>query len=298
MRVLLIDVDSRIPNLALMKLSACHKQKGDEVGFDIQDPELVYISCIFSKNASRARGIATFYPDAEVIIGGSGISLERNLPDQVELIKPDYDLYKSAYSQGYTSRGCPRDCGFCIVPQKEGAIRTVQYPGEFHDDRFDTCMIMDNNLFATPNSWQDRVFNWFIENDVKMLAPQGWDIRLLTSHRSRMLWMVKWGTRNMLHFAWDNPSDEERVVRGVDILKSESYFDLKHEVTFYVLAGYNTTFEQDVYRCEKLRDMGIQAYLMRYRRTPDLNALARWTAKPALYWSFPFGEYTRKKVKT
>jgi hypothetical protein len=50
MEVLLIDVDSKIPNLALMKISAYHKQRGDEVGFDIDDPDVIYASVIFEKN--------------------------------------------------------------------------------------------------------------------------------------------------------------------------------------------------------------------------------------------------------
>ncbi len=37
-RILLIDMDSVTPNLALMKLSAYHHQRGDEVGFTTRDP--------------------------------------------------------------------------------------------------------------------------------------------------------------------------------------------------------------------------------------------------------------------
>jgi len=40
MRVKLVDVDSEIPNLALMKISAYHKERGNEVGFGIGDPSL------------------------------------------------------------------------------------------------------------------------------------------------------------------------------------------------------------------------------------------------------------------
>ena len=72
MRVQLVDIDSRIPNLALMQISAYHKQLGDVVGFDVAHPDLVYVSCIFSKNAGQARGVAGFYPNSHVIFGGSG----------------------------------------------------------------------------------------------------------------------------------------------------------------------------------------------------------------------------------
>ena len=63
-RILLVDVDSKIPNLALMKISAWHKSQGDETGFAIGNPDKVYISCVFKKNAGQAKGIAKYYPDA------------------------------------------------------------------------------------------------------------------------------------------------------------------------------------------------------------------------------------------
>ena len=51
MRIRLINIDSIIPNLALMQLSTYHKSLGDEVGFDVNNPERVYVSCLFQKNA-------------------------------------------------------------------------------------------------------------------------------------------------------------------------------------------------------------------------------------------------------
>lgn len=291
MNVLLVNIDSnKIPPLPLLKLSTWYKQRGDNVGFDIQNPDRVYISCIFTKNAEQARGVAMYYPDAEIDIGGSGINLKKELPQEIELIKPDYDLCPSTYSQGFTTRGCIRNCGFCIVPEKEGVIREVQHPQEFHDPRFDTCMIMDNNLFAAPNEWQFEVFSWFIENKIKMLSPQGWDIRLLTKERAEFLKSVKHAGN--IHFAWDNLKDEKIIERGIRILK-DTGFNLRHDIQFYVLSGYNTTFEQDLYRCEKLKELGTNAFVMPYRKTPQINALARWANKKWLFWSIPFSEYKR-----
>ena len=51
MDVCLIDVDSKIPNLALMRASTYHKQRGDNVklGYEplLDHPELCYASKIF-----------------------------------------------------------------------------------------------------------------------------------------------------------------------------------------------------------------------------------------------------------
>ena len=50
-RVCLIDVDSKIPNVALMKVSAWHKVNGDEVklGYDplLDRPDICYASKMF-----------------------------------------------------------------------------------------------------------------------------------------------------------------------------------------------------------------------------------------------------------
>ena len=318
-QVLLVDIDSKIPNLALCQISAWHKQQGDIVGFDIQNPDKVYISCIFTKNAEQARGVATYYPNAEIDIGGTGISLKKELPDEMRWIKPDYDLYPSTYSQGFTTRGCIRKCPFCVVPEKEGKIHEAQHPKDFYDPRFDTCMIMDNNLFAAPPKWQWEVFKWFHDTKTKMLSPQGWDIRLLTEERAGFLKLVRHAGN--IHFAWDNLSDEDAVKRGIELLK-ERGFNLKHDIQFYVLTGfdheleellaiksqnrtpnqnerieeiYGRLFSEALYRCEKLKEWGTNAFVMPYRKTPQINALARWANKKWLYWSIPFEKYSRRK---
>jgi len=296
-KVLLVDVDSKIPNLALMKISAWHKVQGNEVGFNIENPDRVYISCIFPKNKSQAKGIAAFYPNAEIDIGGSGVDLKKVLPKETELIKPDYDLYPSTYSQGYTTRGCIRKCEFCFVPEKEGKIREVQHPSEFHDDRFDTCMIMDNNLFAAKEYWQRDVYKWFIDNKIKMLSPQGWDARLLNKWNWSILSQIKHA--GSIHFAWDNIDDEKYIEKAIKLLKQEgvSARDLRAKISFYVLAGFKSTFEDALYRCERLKELGTQSFVMPYhKKDKRINDLARWANRPWLYWSMPFSEYKKGKI--
>ena len=123
MRVGLIDVDShKFPNLCLMKLSEYHTRRGDRVEW--WDPakqyDLVYKSRVFTD---------TYFKDTiqvsnadKVIRGGTGYGPGENLPHEIEHIRPDYFLYPrflgTAY--GFLSRGCPRNCGFCIVSGKEG----------------------------------------------------------------------------------------------------------------------------------------------------------------------------------
>lgn len=125
MKVGLIDVDGHnFPNLPLMKISAYHKARGDSVEWyePLFSGELdrVYMSKVF-----------TFTPDyqycinaKEIIKGGTGYNYPDGgepLPEEIEHIYPDYGLYgitNEAY--GFLTRGCPRNCQFCIVGKKEG----------------------------------------------------------------------------------------------------------------------------------------------------------------------------------
>lgn len=284
---MLVDVDSKIPNLALMKISAWHKAGGDDVGFCIENPDKVYISCVFTKNAGQARGVAKFYPNAELSIGGSGINLKNTLEEKIEFIKPDYDLYPSEYSQGFTTRGCIRKCPFCVVPQKEGHIKIHQHPSEFHDDRFNTCMIMDNNLLGAKKDWVRSVFAWFREAGIKML-DHGFDARLLNEEYAGLLKDIK--HPKGIKFAWDNIKDESYVIRAINLLK-DAGFKQTRNISFYVLAGYDSGFDDALYRCNRLKEMGVNAFVMPYhKKDKRINRLANWANRRWAYWSGPFSE--------
>lgn len=108
MRVAFVDVDSKKPNLALMKLSHYHKAKGDKVGWynpiqPDETPDIIYASKVFS-----------FTPDYQyfpaggaipIIKGGTGYDLTTKLPPEIECLCPDYDLYRNEYAMGFTHRG-------------------------------------------------------------------------------------------------------------------------------------------------------------------------------------------------
>ena len=153
MKVLLMDLDVTkrrrlFPNLALMKLSAYHKAKGDDVflNFPLCRPDASYASCVFTWHSKRARHL-----DPGVKIAGSGVDLETKLPDEIEHIKPDYDLYPGVeVSVGFTSRGCIRGCPWCIVPEKEGWISSAASIYEFWDQRHRKILLLDNNFLASP----------------------------------------------------------------------------------------------------------------------------------------------------
>jgi len=139
MKVGLIRVDGKFPNLALMKLSSWHKKRGDDVvliDFSDMDLDRIYASNVF--------------------IGGPGYDLKAKLPDEIEHCKPDYDLFATDFSIGFTSRGCIRNCKFCIVRAKEGHIREHADLEEFVDDRYEKVILMDNSFLASPK-WKEKL---------------------------------------------------------------------------------------------------------------------------------------------
>src|SRR5437773_5779459 len=113
-RVALFDIDSRIPNLALMKLSAYYKTRGCEVVLARKpvriETDKYFASTVFFRASSRKRieALQALYGE-RIDIGGSGTHLGKRLPAQSEMCFPDYGLYShSSYAMGFLTRGCRR----------------------------------------------------------------------------------------------------------------------------------------------------------------------------------------------
>jgi len=296
MRALLIDADrnisrsnghirSKLPNLALMQLSTWLKQNGRETALNIEDPDEVWVSCVFKENADQARGIRLYYPDAEFHLGGSGVNWNW-LPEEAQKAKPDYDLYpKMGYSMGFTTRGCIRKCPFCIVPEKEGKHQIWQHPKEFYRGS-GTIMLLDNSWTAN-HDWFMETSQWLIDNGVQTRVPQGVDVRIMNPEAARQLKKIK--KRGVIHLAWDVMKDEDQVYRGMMAMK-DAGIRLKEWVSVYVLVGYNTTVEEDKYRCRRIKEWGSTAFAMPYISTKWTRRLVKW-CRPEIFWSCDINEY-------
>lgn len=281
-----------------MKLSAWHKDHGDHVMLNNFDtyPDKVYVSVTFTKNEEKARSIEWMF-DCPVEFGGCGYSLHKRLPEDVEHICPDYDLYGIDYSMGFTSRGCVRNCGFCIVPEKEGKIHDHAHLDEFL--MHDKLVLLDNSFLQSP-LWEKNLQRC-IDDNIKLNICQGIDVRLLNEQQARMLAEAKLYNHNFtskaLHFAWDFPQHEAQVRRGIELLLSAGI--RPQYCVCYVLVGYNTTHDEDLHRVHTLwNDYGVLPFVMRYNERRDdkvLNDLARWCNNRWLFKSCTFDEYRKGK---
>jgi hypothetical protein len=305
MRVRLVDIDSTIPNLALMKLSAWHKAQGDTVGLNLSDPDVTYGSCVFSWNSRKA----------EIVkgeVGGTGVDIKKVLPTEVEAMRPDYSLYAERFPTwrgvglGFITRGCARKCAFCLVPPKEGSIRTVgNFSGLMNPDwQRDKhrrmygpfIVLLDNNLLASPDAMD--ILGEIADTKWDVCFSQGLDIRLVTPEIANALSRVKfWNTKHSgqnLTFAFDDVRIESAFRRGVSTLL-EAGIKAWH-LQFFVLCGFNSTFEEDLYRIEVIRSLGAHPFAMVYRdpatgaRDTKLRHFARWVNK-RLYKVCPWDKY-------
>jgi hypothetical protein len=98
------------------------------------------------------------------------------------------------------------------------------------------------------------------------------------------------GKRKMVHFAWDRIFDEKLIDKGIkrcldNGLKAD-------QMSFYVLIGYDTTPEEDMYRVMKLRKYGCNPYVMPYNKE-DLyqKRFARWVNHKAIFKSVKWENY-------
>lgn len=284
MRVLLIDADGKLPNLALMKISSWHKGQGDEVFLNsCGRADKVYISTLFTWNKTKVERLLEVYPQAD--IGGTGWDIQKSLSKEVETCKPDYDLYtikdilpriKGGIAKkeskikkaetivnagiGFTSRGCIRNCGFCFVPPKEGPFHQVAQISELINPKSNVLVLLDNNLTADPDVL-DKLKE-IKERDLIVDISQGIDVRLLTPEISKALSEVK--HLRSIHYAWDLMKFEYQVLDGIKML-AQHVKKWKHMC--FILTGFNTTFEEDMYRFIRLNEMGVRPYVMPYNKS-------------------------------
>jgi hypothetical protein len=329
MRIGIIDAEiigkkkHRFPNLACMKISAYHKQKGSNVKLlldydDIPEYDKVYISKVFTD---------TPVPDGvlglpNVQYGGTGFFYDKAepLPYEIEHIMPDYHLYDeyvkyavevkkmsvndakyyTDYSIGYTTRGCIRGCSFCVNQNSKGcALHSAV--SEFLDKDRPYIFVLDDNVLACKD-WKS-VFKELNATGKRFRFHQGMDERLLTDEKCEVIFNSKWIGDYI--FAFDNYKDKDIIIQKLKLLKKHTNKICK----FYCFCGYNhdsETYDNEFWvkdleelfkRIEILMEYKQLPYIMRhenYNNSPYRGmyiTIARWCNQPSFYKKQSLREY-------
>lgn len=292
MRVALHDSDNTgFPNYALMKISAWHKAQGDSVEW--WNPLLIYDKVYSSK-------VFTFTPEnpylpKDTIKGGTGYGSLFKLKPEIDDMFPDYSIYpKCDYAIGYLTRGCIRNCPWCIVPKKEGAIHSYRTWQEIKRPDSKKIVFMDNNVLACEHGINQ--IKGMVQQDIRIDFNQGLDARLIDNDTAALLAMVKW--IRFIRMSCDTDAMLDTVLNAVGRLKW-------HGVKPYRIFVY--LLVQDVESAERraiaLRDAGVEPFAQPYRDfttnaepARELKDFARWVNDKAIFKTVPtFDEYKGRK---
>ena len=318
-KVAIIDADlvgkkkHRFPNLVSMKLSGYYKELGNDVELkldyeDLQLYDKVFISKVFTDTPIDESVLNL--PNVEY--GGTGFFYDKapKLPYEGEHHMSDYHLYDEwvqqrldkggnrndfkyylDYSIGFVTRGCFRQCQFCV--NKNYKKVEVHSPlDEFVDYSRKKICLLDDNFFGCP-SWKD-ILSQLQATGKPFQFKQGLDERLLTDEKCEMLFKSKYDGDYI--FAFDNVADYELIERKLQLLRkyTEKY------PKFYVFCGFDRDdkwddefWKQDIFdmfkRIELLMRYHCLPYIMRFNRYLEspyqgvYKTVAAWCNQPSFF---------------
>lgn len=334
MNIAIIDADligrqkHRFPNLVCMKLSSYYKHNGNTVELKTDYNNLdkynkVFVSKVFTD---------TPVPDdvlnmSNVEYGGTGFYYDKapKLPDEIEHIMPDYHLYDdwvneklrngekakdyiyyTDYSIGFLTRGCFRQCEFCVNKNYKKCNKHSSV-FEFMDVSRPKLCFLDDNFFACPE-WK-QIIEEVNSTGKRFQFKQGLDERLLTDDKIHEI--MNWKYDDDIIFAFDNIEDKDVIESKLKRI-FELYPNTKKHFKFYVLCGFdrngkwdNAFWEQDIKdtfeRIKTLAKYSALPYIMRYERcytsefSGAYSTLASWCNQPSIFKNFSYREFCKCK---
>lgn len=292
MRIALAQIDGKLPNLALMRLSAYHKARGDDVDWfaPLARYDRVYASKVF-----------TFTPDdpylpPDAVRGGTGYDIRSRLPEEVEACAPDYSIYPQFREAiGFLTRGCVNRCPWCVVPEKEGGIHIVGDIERVAQGR-KRVLLFDNNFLAAPLDFIREQAEKMRRLRLRVDFNQATDARLYNEETAPIMARVPWIRHPRL--SCDTDAMIPHVLNAVRLLRENGW---TYEVFVYILAK-NDGIDSALDRINKLTsaDHYIIPFVMPYRDLHDsssdppgqrLRDLARWCNRQTIRKSCSFAEY-------
>lgn len=320
MKIGLIDVDchsgkkkwgaTMYPNLALCKIAAYHRSRGDEVEWAV--PMLVHYDIIYrSKIFNFSEDDTRYYDADEVIRGGTGYDITSHLPDEIDNMQPDFSIYAflpSDTSYGFLTRGCPNKCKWCVVPRKEGAIRPY-WDIERVANGKPKVVLMDNNILAAGDYCFEQLGK-IIDLGLKVDFNQALDARLVNEENAQLLAKIKW-IDGMIRFGCDTHIQIEHCRRAMELINANGF---KGQYFLYTMIGGGNDLQESYDRltywrvaCLERRankeGRNILPYAQPYRNPDNPNEvvpqwqkdMAGWCNKHMIFVKCDFKEFEPRK---
>jgi hypothetical protein len=251
---------------------------------------VIYVSSLFTFHFPEViksiRYYQEKYPHAEIKVGGvaatllpelikkeTGINPHVGLLDEVEECPPDYSLFPNLkFSITTTTRGCIRQCKFCVVRSIEPKYFVREAWERDLNPNSKKIVFWDNNWLSSPNFYKDieklrKIGKSFDFN-------QGIDCRLFNQEKAMILSQTK---IELLRFAFDSPLQDGHVQNAIKLARK---YGFTSDIMVYVL--YNSEEAYDTpgyfyYRINGLNKLKIDIYPMRYR---PINNIQRHVVSP------------------
>lgn len=319
MRIGLVDVDGHAkkkkwgatiyPNIALCKIARWHKQQGDTVEWAdaFFHYDILYMSKVFTFSPDDIN----VYNADKIIKGGTGYNVLQNLPAEIDCVQPDYSIYPNIpkdYAYGFLTRGCPNKCRWCVVPEKEGAIRPYMDVDEIAIENRTKLILMDNNFLAA-GDYAHNQLDKIIDRGYRVDFNQALDARLVTEEFAKKLAKVKWLDKNRIRFGCDTWAQVKECERAIDMIIS---YGFRGEFFLYTMLNENfqECYDRIHYWWDRLQDARerhtsnwVYAYAQPYRdphnkhhQIPQWQKdMANWVNKKAHFVAHSFEEFEPRK---
>lgn len=321
MKIGLVDVDGHAkkkkwgatiyPNLALAKIARYWHNQGGQIEWatPMQHYDILYMSKVFNFTPDDL----SIY-DADVIIkGGTGYDVERQLPEEIDRLQPDYSIYPNVpkdTAYGFLTRGCPNKCPWCVVPRKEGAIRPYMDIDEIAIEGRRKIVLMDNNILAA-GTYAIEQLEKIIQRGYKVDFNQALDARLVTEEIAKLLAKVKWLDNNRIRFGCDTKGQIIECERAMEMINR---YGFTGQYFLYTMIGGKSDFKESYERIQHwwikmraVRDAGkgrpVYAYAQPYRDPNNpKQIIPQWQKdmagcvnKKAHFVAHSFADFTPRK---
>jgi len=306
-KILLIDIDGKIPNLALMKLSTYHKAKGDSI--KLIKLGLTYYNNIKKPKEIDATGFDNVYASVifpinkdnfiingckDVSIGGTGYSLDKQLEEEINKCDLDYSIYPdNDISYGFITRGCIRNCYFCFVPKKEGKLVFNRDPKDIIKHK--KVKFMDNNFLAYDK--HKEILIYLNKQPIRYQFNQALDIRLIDDENAKLLSEAKYFGEYT--FSFDDIRTVDIIEEKVKILKKYIYKDWK--IKMFLYCNPKMKLCETIFRIDWCYKNKILPYLMRDKTCWDSEYsdfyvdLCAWVNQPNIFKKMSFEDFIERR---